>query len=224
MQHKHRSNDSPSNMDTLPLTRATSPLSHHALKRLYARTSISENELLRRLNATWALKLTPLPGIPREHWLMYIDADDSFFVVIQDHIDGGIVTVLTEQYYINLLGPLSMESKSIAKQRVIDALESERLLRDVPPTEESKSTNLYVFINYLCAVNHYQKSMKLLRVPFADVQYSVEVGSQCPEVRKKIERALIEKGFPEKGEPIHFLFSQGQNRNKYKPIVLEYPL
>ena len=77
-------------------------LTDHAKQRIKERTKIDTKEITKIINNKKYIDLGTKPGILKRHLLFYSLVDDNYFVIIQDTVDGGILTVLTEEYQNNL--------------------------------------------------------------------------------------------------------------------------
>ena len=92
----------------------------HAKQRLGERTTINEKELSSIINKKLYVNLGTKPGLHKTHLLIYSVKDDAYFVLVQDDINGDIITVWTEEYYNNLAMKITDEDKEKAKSLIIN--------------------------------------------------------------------------------------------------------
>jgi hypothetical protein len=90
--------------------------SKHAKIRLVERTGLSAAELGRMLDEDRAASLGYHLGFRHWHRLVYSAPDYGYFVVVQDHRDGGVITVIALADYVEHFG-------SVSERRLRKALE-----------------------------------------------------------------------------------------------------
>lgn len=93
-----------------------SKLSDHAALRVSERFNISPSELLHILNANLGKRIGATHHTKLIHRLLWSPADDQLLVVIQDVIDGAVLTALTIEMY------LSTYEHNVTERRVATAI------------------------------------------------------------------------------------------------------
>lgn len=96
--------------------KSQSHFSKHALIRITQRSKLSTFELANMLEDRRYVLLGSKPGMTKQHLLIYSAVDLEYFVVIQDDIDGTIVTVLPTEYHENLAWAVTEEQKDKARE------------------------------------------------------------------------------------------------------------
>lgn len=86
-----------------------SPLTSHAKVRIAERTQLTEAEVLSMLDKKKFVDLGCKPGIHKQHLLIWSPRDEKAFVVVQDHLNGDILTVLPLDYHDNLAWEVTEE-------------------------------------------------------------------------------------------------------------------
>lgn len=91
-------------------------LTRHARERVQERSSLSLREVRRLLDDTATIQIGVARGGRQSHRLFYSIPDEAWFVAMQDADDGGVLTTLPLDYYINLHGPVTALARRQARK------------------------------------------------------------------------------------------------------------
>lgn len=91
--------------------------SKHAKTRLAERTRLTVTALARLLDEDRAASLGYHVGYRHWHRLIYSTPDRGYFVVVQDHRDGGVITIISLDNYIEHFGSVSEKRQRKALER-----------------------------------------------------------------------------------------------------------
>jgi hypothetical protein len=192
-------------------TDATFVFSKHGRQRLKQRTSLTPDDALQLIHNKQAVLLGKERGLHRSHWLIHSKRDNDEFVIVQDYLNGSIVTVWTVEYHDNLAWTITDEQREEARKLVIEA-----------PTIETPviktSTNIYVKALYRDPEGR-QKFTKLIKFDGRKYDMLLAPATKCIEVKEQVRQKVKEKGFPEKGCVTGLLFSVGYDGT---PCVIDY--
>lgn len=96
-----------------------SSITKHANKRIQERSSFTKESFLHLVDSGCYVNLGSKPGMLKEHLLIYSIDDDSWLVVVRDVINGDIITVLYEEYHVQLFDKISAEAKKMAYSKAV---------------------------------------------------------------------------------------------------------
>lgn len=77
-------------------------LSKHAQLRLNERSNLVESQLINMLNTYSYINLGREIGFYRQHCLLFSAIDDRYYVAVQDHNSGKVITFLPLKYHLQL--------------------------------------------------------------------------------------------------------------------------
>ena len=98
-------------------------LSVHAVDRLKERTQVNEKTLCRILDEEEIIPLGfEIKESNRQSLLFFSPEDEKFFVVVQDQLDGIVVTILTIEYWHNLSERFFLAKRTIHRNQLIKAI------------------------------------------------------------------------------------------------------
>lgn len=178
-------------------------LTDHAKQRIKERTNIDTKEIIKIINNKKYIDLGTKPGILKRHLLFYSLIDDNYFVIIQDIIDGGILTVLTEEYQNNLAMKITEEDKQKAKELML-----------LPPSTTSTHTISAIYLNE----NKDIKTKELFKIKDIDVSTITEEYF----INRFIDSGIIKKALIEKGIDLRSIDGYSIKKRKVLIMYIDY--
>ena len=97
--------------------------SKHSLKRLAQRTSLKSSELLEILDRKVYLNLGSIPGFNSAYLLIYIHENDDYIIVIQDLLNGTVITILRLEFQSLLIRKVTKQDCQKIKEQTLKDLE-----------------------------------------------------------------------------------------------------
>ena len=111
--------------------------SKHSLKRLAQRTSLNPSTLQDILDRKIYLNIGNIPGFNSSYLLVYVHEDDDYIVVIQDLLNGSVITILRLEFNSTMIKKITKQDCQKVKEltlKDIKAYDKEILLetRKIP--------------------------------------------------------------------------------------------
>jgi hypothetical protein len=166
-------------------------------------TKIDTKEITNIINNKKYIDLGTKPGILKRHLLFYSLIDDNYFVIIQDIIDGGVLTVLTEEYQNNLAMKIKEEDKQKAKELIL-----------LPPSPTSTHLISAIFLNE----NKDIKTKELFKIKDIDVSTITEEYF----INRFIDSGIIKKALIEKGIDLRSIDGYSIKKRNILVMYIDY--
>ena len=147
--------------------------SKHSLKRLSQRASLKLETLINILERKVYLNIGSVPGFNTAYLLIYSFEDDEHFIVIQDLLNGTVLTFLRLQFKISTTRKIT--EKDLQKVKELTLKDQSRKLKEKPQDQTKKlPTNFYVTIMYL-DIDGKQKAKEIMKLKVSDGIYGTSI-------------------------------------------------
>ena len=157
--------------------------STHVRERIAERLRLSPESVAHLLDEGRTVLVGSEPGSNREHRLFYSPPDQQWFVAVQDHTDGVVVTLLPVDYHQTLAWVVSEEAKRTARAMATPT---------VPRTAREQAYSLKVY-----ASNRKGKTKWRALGTWRGPTRSPQALTTVPYFLDTVARRLADKGFTE---------------------------
>lgn len=155
----------------------------HSLERILQRTKLSPKQIAAYLNNNVYIIIGNEPASNREHRIFYSEADESFYIAIQDRLTGSVVTILTKEYYENIFRKISQVDLSAAVKRAKISIGWLKK-HGIPSPKESYPNTFFISIFYKNKDGKIKcNSLKIKANPFLN---EIDIMLKTMDLNKKI--------------------------------------